>query len=143
MKKIINGAKYDTQTAKLLGSWKNNYSYSDFNHCEETLYRTKSGKYFLRGEGGPMSRYAESAGNNSWTGGSRIEPMSRAAAMEWAEEKLDGDEYEEIFGEVTEDGKEPLNLTVSPALKAKLWEQAEGRKISISALVEELLNKSV
>lgn len=142
MKKIINGAKYDTATAKKLGNWTNNERYGDFNYCEETLYRTKSGKYFLHGKGGAMSRYSQSAGNNSWSGGEKIEPMDRRSAMEWAEEHLDGDEYEEAFGEV-EEGTEQLNITVPAALKAKLWELAEQRKISVSALVEEMLNKGI
>ncbi len=139
MKKIINGAKYDTETAKLLGEWTNNCSTRDFHWCEEELYRTKAGKYFLRGKGGPMSKYTKSAGNNCWTGDERILPMSREAAMEWAEEKLDGDDYEAIFGEVTEDGNEQLNITVSTVVKAKLWEIAEQQKVTVSALVLEAL----
>ena len=38
MKKIINGRKYDTETAKEIGYWSNGYPCSDFNHCNETLY---------------------------------------------------------------------------------------------------------
>ena len=37
MKKIINGKKYNTETAKVVGSWSNNHSYSDLatvrKHC--------------------------------------------------------------------------------------------------------------
>jgi hypothetical protein len=70
--------------------------------------------------------------------------MSRDAAMAWAEENLSVDDYEEIFGEVEEGGeKEPMNLLVSPQLKAKLWEIAEQNKVPISALVEELLAKAI
>lgn len=140
MKKIINGAKYDTATAKMLGEWSNGCYTNDFNYCSEDLYRTKSGKYFLHGEGGANSKYSRSVGNNSWTGDSVIEPITRATAMEWAEEHLDGDEYEAIFGTV-EDGTEQLNIIIPAALKAKLWELAEQRKTSISALVEEVLSQ--
>ena len=45
MKKIINGRKYDTETAKEIGYWSNGYPCSDFNHCEETLYLKKTGEY--------------------------------------------------------------------------------------------------
>ena len=140
MKKIINGSKYDTATAKKLGSWNNGCYTNDLNYCSEDIYRTRSGKYFIHGEGGAMSKYATSGGNNSWGWGERIEPVTRQTAMEWAEEKLDGDEYEAIFGEVSEDAeKEFLALNLSAGLKAKLRAQAEEKGISVSALVEELL----
>ena len=32
MKKIINGRLYDTETAKLIGSWSNGFSSSDFHY---------------------------------------------------------------------------------------------------------------
>jgi hypothetical protein len=143
MKKIINGAKYDTETAKQLGNWSNSSNSRDLNYCEETLHRTKSGKYFLHGQGGPQSKYSESLGDNHWGYGHEIIPMTREAAQAWAEKHLDADEYEAAFGEVAEDGKEQLNVTISPVLKAKLWETAESRKMSISALVEEILSKSI
>ena len=140
MKKIINGSKYDTDTAKLLGRWTNGANYGDFSFCSEALYRTRSGKYFIFGSGGAMSKYSKSCGNNEWCGGSNFEPVTRQAAMEWAEEHLDGDEYEDIFGEVSEDAeKEFLALNLSAKLKAKLQAQAEERRVSVSALVEELL----
>jgi hypothetical protein len=142
MKKVIGGSMYDTKTAKKLGEWTNGERCGDFNYCEEILFRTKSGKYFIRGEGGAMTKYAQSAGNNSWSGGERIEPLDRASAMEWAEEHLDGDEYEAIFGPI-EDGTEQLSITIPAALKARLWEMAEQRKVSVSVLVLEVLQKAV
>ena len=144
MKKIINGNKYNTDTAKRLGNWSNSSNYRDLNYCSETLYRIKSGRYFLHGEGGPASRYSKSTGNNNWSGSEEIEPMTREAAQEWAEEHLDGDEYEEIFGEVEEgDGREQLCITISIALKAKLWTMAEKSGMSMSALIEEELERLI
>jgi len=140
MKKIINGSKYDTDTAKKLGEWTNGERYGDFNYCEEALYRTKAGRYFIHGGGGAMTKYAVSSGNNSWSGGEKILPMSREAAMEWAEEKLEAEEYEAIF-EVTENGNEQLNITVSAAVKSRLWERAEQKKVTVSALVLEALEE--
>lgn len=102
MKKIINGKKYDTETAKKLGSWSNHCGYSDFNWCEETLYIKKTGEYFLFGEGGPMSEYAEACGQNQLCSGARIIPYTVEKAREWAEMHLDADVYESIFGEVEE-----------------------------------------
>lgn len=143
MKKIINGAKYDTNTAKCIGQWDNSLPTNDFGYCSEDLYRTKSGKYFLHGEGGANSRYGEWHGNTGGAG-EQIRPMSREDAQEWAEEHLDGDVYEAIFGEVSENGeKEPLNILINPALKAKLWELAENKKTTINAFVEEALEQLV
>lgn len=101
MKKIINGKKYDTETARELVFWDNGYIGSDFSYVEEVLYKKKTGEYFLKGFGGPMSKYAESHGNNvGW--GEKIIPMSEVEAKKWSEEKLSVYKYEELFGEVEE-----------------------------------------
>lgn len=141
MKKVIEGVLYNTETAKWLAVWRNAGSWRDFSHCEETLYRTKSGKYFIHGEGGAMTKYAQSSGQNSWSGGEKIEPVSRKTAQEWAEEKLSGDEYQEIFGPVAEGPEqEALNVLIPASLKALLKAEAETRSIAISALVEDVLS---
>lgn len=143
MKKIINGAKYDTNTAKCIGKWDNGVSSNDFDYVSEELYRTKSGKYFLYGQGGRNSRYGEWYGNTGGCG-EQIMPMTREDAQVWAEKQLDGDGYETIFGEVPEDGeKEPLNILINPALKAKLWAVAESKGMTINAFVEDALMQFV
>ena len=115
MKKVINGALYDTETAKLLG--KDSYSNPrDFQYWVETLYRTKSGKYFLHGEGGAMTKYAVSVGQNEWSGGEKIIPLDLDSAQKWAEEHLDGDEYIRAFGEP----EERTTVMISAATKARL-----------------------
>ena len=101
MKKIINGRKYDTETAKDVGYWSNGYPCSDFNHCEETLYLKKTGEYFLYGEGGALTEYSRDTWDGR-TGSSQIIPMTESEAKEWAENKLSCDEYEALFGEVEE-----------------------------------------
>ena len=133
MKKIINGKSYDTETAKKVAMWSNNLSYRDFNWVEETLYRKKTGEYFLHGEGGPMSRYAEATGTNSWSGGERIMPLTYAEATRWAEEHLDGDEYEQIFGAVVEDESKKTvaySLTVGAIEKLRRMSEEQGRSAS-------------
>ncbi|MCQ4774944.1 hypothetical protein NE634_14595 [Lacrimispora saccharolytica] len=101
MKKIINGKKYDTETARVVGSW----SYGnpgDFRYQVETLYCKKTGEYFLEGEGGPLTDYRTSVGTNSWTGGCQLIPYTLEEAQQWAMQYMDGDDYEEEFGEVEE-----------------------------------------
>lgn len=102
MKKIINGRKYDTDTAVAVASYFSGSSYRDFNYVEETLYKKRTGEFFLYGEGGAMSRYSVSCGDNSWCGGEAIILMSEMAARAWVEAHCTGDEYEKIFGEVEE-----------------------------------------
>lgn len=102
MRKIINGRIYNTETSKVIGEWSNSYGRSDFNYCEETLYKNTKGAYFIYGEGGPMSKYSCSTGQNRWSGGEEITPLTREEAQEWAEKYLETEEYEAEFGEVEE-----------------------------------------
>lgn len=104
MKKIINGKKYDTETAKELYCASNGYTRRDFGFAEETLFRKKTGEYFIYGNGGAASRWAERVDDHTRCGGSGIEPITEAEAREWVEKWSDGDPdvYEKIFGEVDE-----------------------------------------
>ena len=75
MKKVISGRRYDTDTAKKVGEA--SYSNcSDFHYWSEELYRKKTGEYFLFGEGGALSKYQQEVGQNEWTGGKEIIPLS-------------------------------------------------------------------
>ena len=86
MKQVVNGKRYDTETAVQLESWDNGAYGGDFNRCEEALYRTKNGAYFVHGEGGAMSRWSQSyEGGRSRGGGDGIEPVTPAEALEWLE----------------------------------------------------------
>ena len=100
MKQIINGKKYDTDTAKFLLSRSNNCT--GFSYCYEELYQKRTGEFFLYGEGGPMTKYARSCGDNSWSGGREITPLTEAKAKKFVETYGDADDYENIFGEVEE-----------------------------------------
>ena len=140
MKKIINGKVYDTDTAKELGDWSNMADYGNFSQFSETLYRKKTGEFFLHGEGGPMTKYAVAEGSNSWRGGSRIMPLSFQEAREWAEEHLSGEEYEAIFGEVVEDdSRVQVCYSLSAAAVETIKRRAAELGISASAYVESLV----
>jgi hypothetical protein len=140
MKKIINGKVYDTETAKELDCWSNMADVRNFNWFTETLYRKKTGEYFLYGEGGPMTKYAVAEGSNSWRGGSRIMPLSFQEAREWAEKHLDGDEYEAIFGAVSEDeSRVQVCYSLSAAAAETIKRRAAELGISASAYIEQLI----
>ncbi len=85
MKRIIEGKRYDMDTAEEVAS--DGYGQAnDFHHWRETLYRTPAGAWFLVGAGGPLSKYAEATGQNEWSGGSKLIPMSAEEARSWCEE---------------------------------------------------------
>lgn len=102
MKKIIGGRKYNTETATEIAVYENDFGRSDFKYMIETLYKKKTGEFFLYGEGGPMSKYAAEAYGGGRTSGEAIVPLTEAETKKWAEEHMDVDAYEELFGEVEE-----------------------------------------
>lgn len=84
MKKIINGRKYDTETAELI--------FKDEMHHERrtSLYKKKTNEFFV---------FHETCWQNEedW-----IEPIPENAAKEIVEIHCDVDTYERLFGEVEE-----------------------------------------
>ncbi len=101
MKKIIKKKLYNTETAEAVGGFSNGLSNSDFRFMEETLYKKKTGEFFLHGHGGAMSRYSEECGDG-WAGSEKIMPLSTDEAREWSEQHLDADTYMSLFGTVEE-----------------------------------------
>ena len=101
MKKIINGKKYDTETANIIAGSSHGCA-SDINFWSETLYRKTNGEYFLYGEGGPASKYREYSASNSFRGGENITPLTEYEAKSWAERNMTVEKYEDEFGEVEE-----------------------------------------
>ena len=136
MKKIINGKLYDTDTAKEIGSRFRGESVRDFHYSFEQLYKKRTGEYFLYGEGGPMSKYAETVGQNQWTGGKKIIPLDYKAATEWAEKNMDADDYQAEFGEVGEDGERTvLSISLDSAVADRIRREAQEAGMSVSALI--------
>ena len=99
MKKIINGKKYDTETAKLLATSTRG---NGFDYCREELYRKRTGEFFIFGEGGAYTEYASHPELNCWGPGEKFIPLTEEKARKWAESYLEVDEYEKIFGIVEE-----------------------------------------
>lgn len=134
MKKIINGRRYDTQTAKLVGYT----SYStpgDFNYWCEDLYLKRTGEFFIHGQGGPMSKYSERLSENEWGYGHEIRPLSLADAQEWVEKYLDADTYEDLFGRVSE-SKVQVGTWVDLGTKEKIDELRKEKGITLVEIIE-------
>lgn len=140
MKRIIGGKKYDTNTARQVGEWGNGYGYTDFQHAAETLYRKRTGEYFVHGSGGPMSRYAKPYPGGGWQGGDELVPLTYDQAREWAEEHLEADEYEAEFGEAPEgDGEEQRVVRLSGKAAAWIRREAMRRGVTMADVVDGLL----
>lgn len=135
MKKIINGKLYNTDTAKRLGEWANDIT-DNLHWVSETLYQKQRGEFFLHGEGGPSSKYAESIGQGSWSSGEKIIPLSYDAAQAWAEEHLDANAYQATFGPVEEDDSTVRMLISLPASVAeRVKREAAQASMSTSAYI--------
>jgi hypothetical protein len=98
MKRVIDGKVYNTKTAECIGDWDNGCYGNDLDACEESLYKTKKGQFFVAGSGGPRSKYSQSSGSNSWSGGEGMALLSEAEALAWCEDHdIDADVIAECF----------------------------------------------
>lgn len=102
MKKIINGKLYNTETATLIAEYSNGLGSRDFKNISEGLYRTKSGAFFLAGEGGAMTKYARKCDSSYVCGGEDIIPVNEFEVKEWLENYADPEIYIATFGEPPE-----------------------------------------
>lgn len=139
MKKIINSKLYNTETAVRVGAWDNG-EIGGFGYLSETLYRKKTGEYFLHGEGGARTCYAVAVEENHWSGGEAIRPLSYEAAREWAQQRLDADAYQAAFGAVhDDDGTRVMACTVSVAAHEAAKRASSKAGIGLGAYIERLI----
>jgi hypothetical protein len=103
LKKIFDGKVYDTDNSKILCNISpRQYRYvgrSDFRWDETYLYRTKNGRFFIAGEGGPLSQWGTPEGNHGFTSGSGLKPIQEIEARRLTEEFADTETYVSVFGE--------------------------------------------
>ena len=88
MKRIIDGKRYDTETAEqvtTIGSLPGT-SRTDFRYWEADLYRTPRGRWFLSGRGGPATMFSRPDGSGMTSGGGGIIPISDTEAQEYLED---------------------------------------------------------
>lgn len=140
MQKIIRGKRYDTDTAQKVCSVDNGLPESDFDALCEQLYIKRTGEFFLYGYGGARTAYAEADGN-MWTSGERIVPLSEADAKAFVEEHGTPEVYEQYFGEASE-GETRTTIILSETAKKKLQRLALEKRVSISQIVERLIENA-
>lgn len=104
MKAIINGKRYDTETAtEICDVSPDGFYRGDFRYEETSLYRTKRGNWFLAGAGGPMSRWARPIGLNGHSGGNGVQALDPDEARALLERHHETDAIEKYFGAQVED----------------------------------------
>ena len=135
MKKIINGKMYNTDTARKVASCEHGEGPRDFRYYYETLYCKRTGEYFLAGEGGPMTKYSVSTGQNSWRGGEKIIPLTYEQALAWGEEEMDADEYENEFGAVQEGETVHLHISLPADIADRIRKAAQAEGLSVSECI--------
>ena len=137
MKKVIEGTLCNTDTAKRLGSYDNGELPGDINYVKESLYRTKSGSYFLHSEGGARTQCAIKDVSGHWRSGELITLINPVSAKKWAEEHLDADGYTQAFGYP----EERTTISISASTKAKLDEIKARTGMTIGEIVADAIAK--
>lgn len=123
MKKIINGKVYSTETATRIGA----KTHADQNDLCETLYRKKTGEFFLHLNGG-------------WSAAENICPLIYADAQRWTKENLTSEIYDSLFGTIEADKhKVFIGLNLPADLVERVKRRAAQQGSSISGYVEALL----
>ena len=101
MNKIVNDKLYDTGNALYIGSYSCGGP-SDIHWCRVSLYKTKTGEFFLYHESASTKQFQRDASMNAWCGTKSITPLSMAHAKHWAGSYLSVDEYVKAFGAIKE-----------------------------------------
>lgn len=143
MEKIINQKRYNTETAKEVGNYAAPCASNDAEYWRETLYQKRTGEFFIHGEGGGSSRYANRLADG-WGWGERLVPLSYDEAREWVKKYLDADTYERLFELHGEEGEEEQTtqihvlITQSAADKLKKMAAKQGKTKNeiIGSLIE-------
>lgn len=97
-KRIVNGKRYNTETAEhLCNISRNGFNRGDFAYDDTDLYVTKNGNFFIAGEGGARSRWAQSYGQNGSQGGSGLRPIEKNDARSLLEQYGSPEQVEQYF----------------------------------------------
>lgn len=100
-RQVVDGLTYDTATGRQIAAWSNDAPRNDFRYCEEVLYQTRAGRFYLHGKGGPMSQWGRPTGDGL-TWGEQIMPLDQDDAKAWLLDRQLCNEYEALFGKIPE-----------------------------------------
>jgi hypothetical protein len=141
MKKIIHNKVYDTDTAQLIKQADHPNITNGEGSCKQSLYRKKTGDYFLFVDGARTDVFHNLAlDNNAHDRERHIYPLTYEQARAWAEEEMSADEWLAIFEPVEDDSLTALNLTLSASAVSKFRLAAQQQQISQRELMERLID---
>lgn len=144
MERIIKGQKrYNTDTAKAKARYEAGEGSTWY---RETLYRKKTGEYFIHGEGNSQSKYGKSKYTElgkQWEHGEEIIPLTYVEAQEWVKKHLGEAEYRKLFVNVSKGGKCQCHLvlrsTAAEILKRAASKTGKQQAEIVSDLIEKYL----
>ena len=141
MKKVINGKKYDTETATFVCDRVLNDG-DDLFKKDESLYHKRTGEFFLYGIGGAGSKYAMALDMNNFCEGEKIIPLSIDEAKQFIEENGTVEDYEKYFT-IDKDGSKTFTCKLSQKAYDKLKAKSEELGFPMSSITEELIMKNL
>ena len=147
MKRTLQGRQYDTEKATAIAVWNEGYSAGSRMFCEETIYRTRSGLYFLHGRGGADSKYASTGRGIPPCYGEAIVPLTYEAAAAWAAEHPARVDYnimavrrlQGLPGPERSLKVSTLIIKIPAPMKELVQAEASRRKVSVTTIVLELI----
>ena len=108
MKQIINGKKFDTETAEKVDYNSNTNNRTDFRYASETLYKKKNDTFFIEienyglGTNSIFDREDVEKLHSSITNRNSIIPLNHDQTKKWLEKNSTAEIYEKLFGIVEE-----------------------------------------
>lgn len=134
MKKLINGKRYNTESARYIGEYEPPYAVNDFKWYKETMYRKQTGEFFLHGEGNGDSPYAEKY-IDGWGQGEKLVPLKEEEAKKWAEDHLEVDAYDMVFTHNKADEEKLFTVWLPINIYEKVKSTAESKNVSMRDIV--------
>jgi hypothetical protein len=145
MKRQIGTKTYDSDRAYIVASWDNGLPPGDPAREDERLHRSKSGLFFIYGQGGPASKYAKLR-KGEWLAGEGITPISVDDAVALGRERMTDDDFQREFTRGGKDeGGKIAQIKMSPEqagwLKSRREQTGETYNDIIRSLIAQQMER--
>ena len=121
MKKRINGLKYDTQTAILVGIYNVGADEGRFSFTE-SLHFKRSGNFFIYRHGGDRNADADDITSDCWVTKPEIKPISFKEAKSWTKRNCSASKYLSLFGGKNDPNPDVCSLSSKKIMDRRLKE---------------------